>query len=216
MNGDAAYGLFAQCVIVATAIRFVRELRGHARVNRFGLELWIPSVAMLVVSIEGVSLAGHLRGLWGDPSIVTFVLLMLYTVRPSLLPDRPLGVTTVCATIFVAFPLYAPLVLEVPGIQTDLYSLGWDPTWILIAVAIIVVASTCLRTLGHRWINIVAIALGAYCFGVMESDNLWDYLVDPGLLAVLAFLAVTSTIGLLRGRIIPTNSGVDPIKETPT
>ena len=90
MNGDAAYGLFAQCVIVATAIRFVRELRGHARVNRFGLELWIPSVAMLVVSIEGVSLAGHLRGLWGDPSIVTFVLLMLYTVRPSLLPDRPL------------------------------------------------------------------------------------------------------------------------------
>jgi hypothetical protein len=28
----------------------------------------------------------------------------------------------------------------------------------------------------------------------MESDNLWDYLVDPGLLFTIAFLAIAGSI----------------------
>ena len=77
MTVQAIYGLFAQGVIVAMIIRFVREIFGRKNLAPFGLELWIPAAIVIIVPVAGVSIAGHLRGLWGDPSIVTFLLLFL-------------------------------------------------------------------------------------------------------------------------------------------
>lgn len=203
MSVDAIYGLLAQGVIVATIIRFVRELLGHATVNRYGTELLIPIAVVLAGSIGGVSLAGHLRGLWGDPSIVTFLLLVLYTVHPSWLPSRPRTGTCMLLTICVLLPLYLPLVLSIPMIQTDLYSLGWEPQWILVGSVGVIGLYFFARRLDHRWVNMIALALLAYASGLMESDNLLDYLVDPGLLFTIAFLALAGTVVALRGRMIP-------------
>ena len=199
----AIYGLFAQGVIVAMIIRFVREIFGRKNLAPFGIELWIPAAIVIIVPIAGVSLAGHLRGLWGDPSIVTFLLLFLYTVRPSSLPNRPRLSTCVLVSLFVMLPLYLPLFLLNPNVPVDLYSYGWKPKWILIAIAVIALGSVMMRRLAPRWTNIIAIALIASSVGLMESDNLWDYLVDPGLLFTIAFLAIAGSITSFLGSRMP-------------
>ena len=203
MNTHAIYGLFAQGVIVAMIIRFVREIFGRKNLAPFGIELWIPAAIVIIVPIAGVSLAGHLRGLWGDPSIVTFLLLFLYTVRPSSLPNRPRLSTCVLVSLFVMLPLYLPLFLLNPNVPVDLYSYGWKPKWILIAIAVIALGSVMMRRLAPRWTNIIAIALIASSVGLMESDNLWDYLVDPGLLFTIAFLAIAGSITSFLGSRMP-------------
>ena len=199
----AIYGLFAQGVIVAMIIRFVREIFGRKNLSPFGMELWIPAAIVLIVPVAGVSIAGHLRGLWGDPSIVTFLLLFLYTVRPSSLPNRPRVSTCVLVSLFVMLPLYLPLFLVNPNVPLDLYSYGWKPKWILIAIAVIALGSVMMRRLAPRWTNIIAIALIASSVGLMESDNLWDYLVDPGLLFTIAFLAIAGSITSFLGSRMP-------------
>ena len=199
----AIYGLFAQGVIVAMIIRFVREIFGRKNLAPFGMELWIPAAIVIIVPVAGVSIAGHLRGLWGDPSIVTFLLLFLYTVRPSSLPNRPRVSTCVLVSLFVMLPLYLPLFLLNPNVPVDLYSYGWKPKWILIAIAVIALGSVMMRRLAPRWTNIIAIALIASSVGLMESDNLWDYLVDPGLLFTIAFLAIAGSITSFLGSRMP-------------
>ena len=199
----AIYGLFAQGVIVAMIIRFVREIFGRKNLAPFGLELWIPAAIVIIVPVAGVSIAGHLRGLWGDPSIVTFLLLFLYTVRPSSLPNRPRVSTCVLVSLFVMLPLYLPLFLLNPNVPVDLYSYGWKPKWILIAIAVIALGSVMMRRMAPRWTNIIAIGLISSSVGLMESDNLWDYLVDPGLLFTIAFLAIAGSITSFLGSRMP-------------
>lgn len=216
MSVHAIYGLVAQGLIVATAIRFVREIFGHKNLARFGMELWIPATTVLIVPVAGVSIAGHLRGLWGDPSIVTFVLLLRYTSNPSALPSRPRLSTCLLTTFFVSLPLYLPLFSLSPAIPVDLYSFGWQPKWILIALAVIMTGSIALRTLSHRWVNLIAIALIAYSIGLMESDNMWDYLVDPGLLFTIAFLAIAGVASIFRGRTLTADSNTDTLQGAKT
>ena len=184
-------------------IRFVREIFGRKNLASFGMELWIPAAIVIIVPVAGVSIAGHLRGLWGDPSIVTFLLLFLYTFRPSSLPNRPRISTCVLVSLFVMLPLYLPLFLLNPNVPVDLYAIGWHPKWILIAIAVIALGSVMMRRLAPRWTNIIAIALIASSVGLMESDNLWDYLVDPGLLFTIAFLAIAGSITSFLGSRMP-------------
>ena len=189
MNLQSVYGLFAQGVIVAALIRFVRMLTGHAKTKPHGIELWLPVMLLLAGSAEGVTFAGHLRGLWGDPSIVTLLLLFLFTLQPSWLPSRPRPTTCLLITLLVAVPLYGPMLLPVPAVQDNLYAIGWQPWSLLIAITL--GALIMWRSLQRTWLNIIALALLAYAGRLMESDNLWDYLVDPGLLVTIAFLGFT-------------------------
>ena len=189
MNLQSVYGLFAQGVIVAALIRFVRVLTGHAKAKPHGIELWLPVMLLLAGSAEGVTFAGHLRGLWGDPSIVTFLLLFLFTMQPSWLPSVPRPTTCVLITLLVMVPLYGPMLLPVPTVQDNLYAIGWQPWSLLIAIAL--GALIMWRSLQRTWLNMIALALLAYAGRLMESDNLWDYLVDPGLLPAIAFLGFT-------------------------
>jgi len=89
MNLQAVYGLVAQGVIVAALIRFVRVLSGKARAKPHGGELWLPVMILLAGSADGISLAAHVRGVLGDPSVVTLLVLFLFTLQPSWLPPVP-------------------------------------------------------------------------------------------------------------------------------
>lgn len=205
MTVAAIYGLCSQGVIVAMIIRFVREACGRRALAPFGLEMWIPMLLVVAIPIGNVSIAAHLRGLWGDPSIVTLGVLMLYTIRPAVLPSRPSTITALLITLAVMIPLYGALIFPVPMMQTDLYSLGWQPRLLFIALAIVFAAYSMLRALDHRWVNCISIAILGYIMGIMESSNIIDYLVDPGLLIVIAFLAMTGVYQRLRGVRLPTS-----------
>jgi len=201
MNLQAAYGLFAQGVIVAALIRFVRVLLGNARTKPHGAELWLPVMALLAGSADGITLAAHVRGLWGDPSITSLVILFLFTLQPSWLPPVPRAGSCLVLVALVAVPLYAPLFIPIPTVQGDFYAAGLHPDRIITAIAAALVVLTWTRRLDPRWTTIVALGLFAYAGRLMESDNLWDYLVDPGLMLAMAFLGFTGIWTSLHRRL---------------
>ena len=190
MNLQAAYGLFAQGVLLAALVRLIRVLTGHAKPKPHGLELWLPVMVLIAGTADGVTLAAHLRGLWGDPSVVTLLVLFLFTLQPSWLPGMPRRGTCAVLTL-VALALYAPLFVPIPAVQGGLYEIGYRPWPLLLALAVGWTVLRSWRGTDARWTIIVALALLAYAARVMESDNLWDYLVDPGLLLAIAFLGLT-------------------------
>jgi hypothetical protein len=191
MNLQAAYGLFAQGVILAALIRFVRVLIGRARAKPHGAEMWLPVMLVLAGAAQGVSFAGHLRGLWGDPSVVTLLLLFLFTLQPSWLPGVPRPSSCLLITLLVTVPMYGPLLVPIPGVQGGLYELGYRPWPVLLALTVAWITLRAVRGFDARWTILVALALLAYAGRLMESDNLWDYLVDPGSLLAIAFLGFT-------------------------
>ncbi len=189
MNAPAMYGLFAQGVIVAAMVRTLRLSLGRAATAPRAAELWLPLLLVLLAPVDGISLAGHLRGLWGDPSVVSLGVLLLFLLRPPALPAWPHRYTCAMLTLLVTLPLYFTLFLPVPMVTWDLYALGLEP-WALLA-AIALAALMLRRRGGGSWTALVGVALLAYAVGLMESDNLWDYLVDPALLLAMAFAGFT-------------------------
>ena len=203
MNLQAVYGLFAQGVIVAALIRFVRVLLGKAKSKPHGIELWLPVMVLLAGAAEGVSLAGHVRGLWGDPSVVTLLVLFLFTLQPNWLPGVPRPSTCIALTALVTLPLYAPLFVPIPAVQGGLYELGYRPWPLLVAIMVGWTLLRATRGTDARWTTLIALALLAYAGRLMESDNLFDYLVDPGLLLAIAFLGFTGIWTSLQRRLKP-------------
>jgi hypothetical protein len=203
MNLQAVYGLFAQGVIVAALIRFVRVLTGHAKARPHGIELWLPVMLLLAGATDGVSLAGHVRGLWGDPSVVSLLILFLFTLQPSWLPPKPRPSTLLVISVPLALALYAPLLIPVPTLQGGVYAMGFEPSRLLGLIGLVSFGLLIARRLDGRWATIVALALFAYAGRLMESDNLFDYLVDPALLLAMAFLGFTGICTSLHRRLKP-------------
>lgn len=179
MTLDATYGLVSQCLIAAGAICLVRDLASPSRRRSLVTDLVLPSLIVALVPIGGIPIAAHLRGLWGDPSVITAVLLATLLISPSRLPCRPPRAITGILVVFYFLPLYLPLFLGWGRVGVDLYSLGWRP-WGLLSL-VVAAAFVGWRLLDLRWIRLVAFALLGYGIGLLESTNLFDYLVDPGL-----------------------------------
>jgi hypothetical protein len=209
------YGLVAQALIAAAAVRLAAELllprtsrngavpdsgpvrtgeaaRARERIDdlpRGAAWAIMAGPLVLLVPAGACTIAEHMRGIWGDPSVVTCALLAIFMARPGRLPKRPPRLMCVGLTLLVTVPLFAPLAgvsLPLP----DLYALGWQPYALLVAIAASAVLSALARRWCRTWCIIVAIALLAYSARVMESTNLLDYLADPGLLLTLAAMGI--------------------------
>ena len=189
MNMQAMYGLLSQGVLVAAALRAVRLWLGRAAPAPRAAELWLPLLLVLITPVDGVSIAGHLRGLWGDPSVVSLGVLVLFLRRPAVVPAWPHPRLCLLITLLITLPFFFTLFLPVPMITWDLYAMGLQP-WTLLA-AIASAAIVMRHRAGGPWTALVGVALLAWSAGLMESDNLWDYLVDPGLLLAMAFAGFT-------------------------
>ncbi|MBU3729571.1 MAG: hypothetical protein FGM37_10055 [Phycisphaerales bacterium] len=219
MSIPLAYGLVAQALIAAAAVRLAVDLilsryaaaliqgdsiRPHGiaaffvREQRVGdLPRGVAWAAMagpvvLLAPLGGCTVAEHMRGIWGDPSVVTCALLAIFIARPGRLPARPSRPMCIGITVLVTLPLYAPifgLALPLP----DLYALGWSAHALLLVIAV----AGAMAWIGQRWCatwaTIVAIALMAYALRAMESSNLIDYLADPGLLLTIAAMSAMPT-----------------------
>ena len=195
-----AFGLAAQGVLVAAAVAVALAALGR----RSGAPR--PAIAIIAVASALLpwgptrSLAESLRGIWGDPSVVTVLVLLAWLLVPRLVPARPRGTAAVLGLAVLAGLLYLP-VFGVPGSENGLYRLGWNSTWLVAGVASVGLAAW-LR--GHGgWTTILALALAAWSIGLHESDNLWDQLVDPGL---LGFVVVTGAIDRLTASPRPSPS----------
>lgn len=225
MSLPIAYGLLSQAIIAASVVRLALDLLPQRDLARTGSgDAPVPSAGgqpasrahgrgggaiprgiawavmagpiVLLVPLAGCTIAEHMRGIWGDPSVVTCAILAMFVARPGQLPDRPPRMMCIGITLLVTVPLYGPIFgLRLP--LPDLYAIGWQPHAVLVVIA----AAALLMGLSGRWCGtwstIVAVALLAYAAGAMESSNLLDYIADPGLLIALAVMGALPRTGPL-------------------
>ena len=126
-------------------------------------------------------LAAYVRGVVGDLSIVT--LLLLWTSLLSASKSTPLAFKLAIVLIAIAF---YPLALGLGMI--DPYAWGYGS--IAFFIAVLFFALVCGLANWSKGVWIIAIAILAWAAHWHESANLWDYLLDP-------FLAIWALAGLI-------------------
>ena len=137
----------------------------------------------LGMSLE-LPLAAYVRGVTGELSIVT--MLLLWTSMLPAAKKTPLGFKVAVALIAIAF---YPLALGLG--MLDPYAWGYGSIGFLIATIFFAIACGLAGWTKGVWI--LSIAIIAWTVHWHESANLWDYLLDP-FLAVWALLAVPNAI----------------------
>jgi hypothetical protein len=162
-------------VIVAASLLLTTRVRGLSPGPRALVLGGVAVVALLPLGT--LSLAAYLRGLTGDLSITTLVLLLRAIVRQldassaSEVKER----VALQSLLAVAAVVLYPLAL---GLGTfDPYRLGYASPWMMSALLLLALATWVLRLSLVAWC--LALAVLAYSVGWYESTNLWDYLVDP-------------------------------------
>ena len=145
--------------------------------------LWIP------LGEANIPVVAYVRGITADLSI-TLMALAVWRIgqfafgwRAS---SRQEQVTVMTAVAVAALFLY-PMALGWG--DWDAYRPGWGSWGMLLAL--LVLCAVCWAK--GLWVlpALVALALLAWTFGLMESGNLWDYLLDPWLsLFALGFVFI--------------------------
>lgn len=161
---------------VASAMAASLLFSGIARLSKSYLAILLGAVFVLsLIPFGAMPLAAYVRGVTGDLSITTLGLLWCVLLRYWC------GVTTsnnrsalLIVIAFAALALY-PMALGVGAY--DPYRLGYgDPLF--------VTALLLLALLAWLWkFSMIALCIAcatlAWAVGWYESDNLWDYLLDP-------------------------------------
>lgn len=141
----------------------------------------------LGLSLE-LPLSAYVRGVIGDLSIVT-LLLLWSAVLPSA-KKTPLGFKVPLALIAMMF---YPLALGFG--MMDPYAWGYSSIGLLIAVVLF--AMICGLTAWTKGVWVLAFAIIAWAAHWHESANLWDYLLDP-FLAIWALFSIPKALYLKR------------------
>lgn len=126
-------------------------------------------------------LVAYVRGLVGDLSIVT--MLLLWTSLPPNNKPAPFAFKFALALIAIIF---YPLALGFG--MMDPYAWGYGS--IAFFIAVLFFALVCGLANWSKGVWIIAIAILAWAAQWHESANLWDYLLDP-------FLAIWALTGLI-------------------
>jgi len=173
-----------------------------ARLSKPYRAILLGAVFVLVhIPFAGMPVAAYLRGVTGDLSITTLVLLWCALLKPwldsSMLSDTRTGYTLLTLVALAALVLY-PMALGVGAF--DPYRLGYgDP--LFVSALLLITLAVWLRK--YTLIALcIALATLAWSIGWYESGNLWDYLLDPfvSIYALAAVMIYAVKAILQRGR----------------
>ncbi|MBU3587502.1 hypothetical protein ICN30_06625 [Polynucleobacter sp. 31A-FELB] len=173
------------CVVVLIALLQKLSSKEIPFAVRIVLALLLTNLFFwpLGMSLE-LPLSAYVRGVTGDLSIVTLLLLW-----SSMLPSAkktPLGFKVPLALIAIAF---YPLALGFG--MMDPYAWGYGSIGFLVAVVLF--AIVCGLAGWTKGVWIFSFAIIAWAAHWHESANLWDYLLDP-FLAIWALFAIPNAI----------------------
>jgi hypothetical protein len=156
--------------------------------------LWLP------LGAAQIPVVAYVRGISSDLSITLIALAMLSLGQRALgwRISRKREQTVVLVSVAIAALFLYPLALGWG--DWDAYGPGWGSWGMLIALLIFCCAGWFK---GLRLApGLVALALVAWSLGLMESGNLWDYLIDPWLstyaLFVVCMVFIKYSIALIR------------------
>lgn len=163
-------------IAFAVAVLLVRLLGAKylSRVTGFLLVGILMVIALLPV-IQGLSLAGYLRGYVGDLSVTTWVLMsvILLGKSKSLVSQQYDLLVLVAVTALIFYPLALGLGLFDP------YRLGFGHIGFM--VSLLLLSLWCVYQQKTLIVWSICLALLAWTVGWSESNNMWDYLIDPWL-----------------------------------
>lgn len=191
MRTSDAFGLAAQGVVAATATIAAASALSGGRIRAGAVATcaaWSVLAALTcLVTVGEVSPAAHLRGIIGDPSVTSVLLMALAVLCPAWLPRAPSPRSAALLAAALGAFLYLPLVTGVAPFGIELHAAGWSPALPLAAIG----AWSFLAWLlgAWRWVALASVALLAWGVGAVESDNVLDALVDPGLSVACAAVA---------------------------
>jgi hypothetical protein len=190
----AALGLAA--VAMGLSMRVAGRRRSEASPRWWCSLAALGAAATAWVPVNGIPVGGYLRGTMGDLSVTTMLLLgaaVLGVFGRSLLDDKAKAALYGWA-VAAGLILY-PLTLGLT--RWDPYALGFQPRVLVLLVAGIVI--------GWWWRRrgaalVLTAGVGAFDLGILESGNLWDYLLDPWLFVWAAgCLVARSRVGTAVG-----------------
>ena len=175
---------------------------GIARLTKSYLAMLLGAMfVLMLIPFSGMPIAAYVRGVTGDLSITTLVLLWCALLRPwcsSTKCNNRFALLILIA--LTALALY-PMALGIGAY--DPYRLGYgDPMFIAALLLLALLAWL-------RRFSIIALCIAfatlAWAVGWYESNNLWDYLLDPFVsIYALAVIMVHTVKRLLqRGRSHP-------------
>jgi hypothetical protein len=189
LNFTDLTGLIGSASIIASTALLLPRVKRLAK----------PRLAMLLgaifvyalLPITGMSLAAYLRGGIGDVSITTLLLLCGVLVKPwlscAILDNKNrfalFGIISIAALV-----LY-PMALGIGAY--DPYRLGYGNAPFVTIVLLIALAAWYWKI---YWVTLcITCAMIAWAVGCYESNNLWDYLLDP-FVASYALVTVLSQV----------------------
>ena len=205
MAAADAFGLLCQGLAAAAVARTAFDRLRPGTSSIAGAAVAAATVAaMLVVRLGDATLAMQLRAVIGDPAAVTAVLLALAAFAPRQLPERPRPATLVGFAGVVTLLLWTPVFLGTFPFGFDARAIGWRPWPILAAMAVL--AALAWRRRADGWVAVVGIALLCWGAGLVESDNLWDALVDPWIVGGCAAVGAGDAVAARRRAVRPSPS----------
>jgi len=173
---------------IASATAAAVLLPGMKKPVKLRLVLPLGAVFILMlIPFGGMPLAAYVRGVTGDLSITTLVLVWCALSRPwrdriTVESKHRYGLLSMIA--LAALALY-PMALGVGAY--DPYRLGYgDPLFVTVLLSLALIAW--FRN-SSMLVLCIAFATLAWATGWYESDNLWDYLIDP-FVSIYAFATI--------------------------
>ena len=154
---------------------------------------------LALLPLAELSLAQYLAGIFGNLSVTSIVLLGLYLAQrceifslpESLSADLPRLYFIVGISAVVLYPTALGLT------NIDLYAAGYYP--VILAPLMLSIISLSLWKHWHFLASIFGLVFLAYGLNVFESDNLWDYFMDP-LLSIFCLVQFSKVLpDLIRG-----------------
>src|SRR5512135_843212 len=184
-------GLFG--ITLATAALLFGLPRVRSLPFRQKAALLAGATILMQIPVWGLSLAEFVRGITGDLSVFSLLLLTVSLARSlggSAWVEDSNRNAALLAIVLVEVSFY-PLVLGIG--MFDPYRLGYGSLWFMTAL----LGAAIWASLRHSTLLAVglALAVAAWSVGWYESTNLWDYLLDP-------WLAIYAAAALIRQRWI--------------
>ena len=184
MSWNLTYNFFALFVFSTAVIYLLSPARLRSTAFYFPLSL-LASLGVLILPFDGVPVFYYMRGYIGELSITSSLFFGAYVVRKQFAgkPYQAAEVRFLLLTVLCLGLLLYPLSLGLG--QFDPYRLGYHPYALLIVLFLF---ALCCWYKGYYFLLLVLTSVVAgFSLGLLESNNLWDYLLD----AVLWLFCIT-------------------------
>ena len=158
---------------------------------------WATGAVFVIalIPLGDMPLAAYVRGVTGDLSITTLVLLWCALLRPwtDCTAAHSRQRLVLLALIVLTAVFFYPMALGFGAF--DPYRLGYGNGWFVCGLLAATLAAWFWRY--YQLVLCIALATLAWATGWYESGNLWDYLLDP-FVAIFALAAILMQAAKIR------------------